>query len=360
MATLLPKTKYVIHYRNLKQALKNGLILTNIHRVLKFKQSPWLKSYIDLNTELRKKAANDFEKNLFKLLNNAVFGKTMENIRKHSNVKLVTRWEGRYGAEAYIARPEFKSATIFGKDLVAVELNKLKIYFNKPIYIGMCILDLAKLTIYDFHYGYMTERFGGDCSVLYTDTDSLIYEIRDIDPYEVMKQDCHQFFDTSDYPSDNCYGIPRVNKKVLGMMKDENNSRIMTDFVGLRSKLYTLKLETDPLELTKKRQKLLEEEYEEDEIEDILANEGVTKKAKGVKSSVLKTKITFDDYVECLESWVSKSVTQHTIKSEKHRVYSIAQSKIGLSPDDDKRLLIPHSYDTLPLGHYCSTSNTKP
>ncbi|XP_031359203.1 uncharacterized protein LOC116182803 [Photinus pyralis] len=352
MATLNNKEKYVIHYRALKQALAHGLILSKVHRVLKFKQSPWLKSYIDLNTELRKKAKNEFEKNLFKLMNNAVFGKTMENVRKRVNIKLLTQWKGRYGAESYIAKPEFKSCAIFNENLVAVELNKLEIYLNKPIYVGQAILDLAKTTIYSFHYDYMMDRFGDNCTVLYTDTDSLIYEIREQDPYMAIKSDCFKYYDTSDYDPNNPYGIPLVNKKVLGMMKDENNGQIMTDYVGLRSKLYTTKVLSTKDDLIKLQQKLEAEEYDEDEIATIIKNYGLTKKAKGIKKSVVETKITFDDYVECLETYKRKTTSQNLIRTDKHQVYSITQSKIALSPEDDKRYLIPDSFNTLPWGHY--------
>ncbi|XP_044760245.1 uncharacterized protein LOC123317702 [Coccinella septempunctata] len=349
MATLHQKKKYIIHYRNLKQALKNGLIITKIHRVLKFKQSTWLKSYIDLNTDLRKNAENEFEKNLFKLMNNAVFGKTMENIRKRVNVHLLTKWKGRYGAETYISKPEFKNSVIFNENFVAVEMRKLQIYLNKPIYVGMSILDLAKTTIYDFHYHYMNEAFSAGCTILYTDTDSLIYEVYE-DPYERMKLDCYERFDTSDYPKNNTYGIPQVNKKVLGMMKDENNGIPMTDYVGLRSKLYAVKTSKDDLNV--KKQRWVEEEYEADEIESMCRNYGTTKKAKGIKKSIVKNRICFDDYIECLETWKHKIISQNLIQVKEHHVYSLTQEKIALSPEDDKRCLVPGTFNTVPWGHY--------
>ena len=351
MATLLNKQKYVIHYRALKQALENGLKLTKIHRVLQFRQAAWLKPYIDLNNELRKNAKNDFEKDLFKLNNNAVFGKTIENIRKHSIVKLVSKWDGRYGAEAYLSNPRFKSRTIFNENLVAIELNKAEIYFNKPIYIGMSILDIARTSLYEYHYKYIHKVYGSDSTVLYTDTDGLLYEIRNRNPYEIMKRDCFEHFDTSDYSVNNAYGMPRVNKKVLGLMKDETLGRIITDFVGLRAKLYTFKLMPDYEERKRKRM-LLEEEGYEDEIDELLSNEGITKKAKGVKKSVVRTKITFDDYIYCLENSAEKIISQNLIKSNKLTVNSVTQTKIGLSSRDDKRYLFDETYDTLPWGHY--------
>ncbi|XP_072389458.1 uncharacterized protein [Diabrotica undecimpunctata] len=352
MATLSPKRKYVIHYRTLKQALTHGLVLKKIHRVLKFKQAPWLKSYIDLNTDLRKKAKNEFEKNLFKLMNNAVFGKTMENVRKRVDIKLLTEWQGRYGAEARISSPLFKNATIFNENLVAVEMHRAEIWLDKPIYVGMSILDLAKITIYDFQYGYLASRFGENFSTCYTDTDSLIVKICEQDPYEAMIDDCYKYFDTSDYPVDNIYGIPHVNMKVLGMMKDDNNGRVMTDYIGLRSKLYTTKVAITGDEIEQIKRNMKEQEYEDDEIDNIIRNYRVTKKAKGVKKSVVNTKIIFDDYVQCLDAYTTKTAPQNLIRSDKHQVYTITQSKIALSPNDDKRHHLPESYDTLPWGHY--------
>lgn len=282
-------------------------------------------------------------------------GKTMENLRKRVNVKLLSKWNGRYGAEAYISKPEFKNFVIFNENLVAVELRKLEIFLNKPIYAGQVILDLAKTTIYNFHYGYMTSTFE-EFTLLYTDTDSLIYEIRNQDPYIAIKNDCYTYFDTSDYPQPNVYEIPPINKKVLGLMKDENSGVLMTDYVGLRSKLYATRVMQTNADIMKKRKRLHEEGYDENEIIEIVENLDILKKAKGVKSSVVKTEIHFSDYINCLESSKSKVVNQNLIRSSKHQVHSITQQKVALSAHDDKRFLIPNSYETLPWGH-CLINN---
>ncbi|XP_018338849.1 PREDICTED: uncharacterized protein LOC108746526 [Trachymyrmex septentrionalis] len=270
-------------------------------------------------------AKNDFEKNLYKLMNNAVFGKTMENVRNHADVKLLTKWDERYGAEAMIAKPNFLSRSVFAENLIAVELRKLEVKFNKPIYVGMCILDISKVCLYEFHHEYMLPLFHDKCKIMYTDTDSLIYSYRVEceDVYKTMKRDIARF-DTSDYPTDNAYDVPLANKKVPGLMKDENNGAIMTEFVGLRAKMYAVRVD----------------------------GKKDTKKVKGIKNNVVAQTITFDDYTRCLNEEIEMTRRQSCIRSKLHEVYTISESKIALSPYDDKQYVVPISTKTLPWGHW--------
>ena len=139
--TLSKKEKYVLHYRNLQLYIDLGLKVTKVHRVLEFNQSPWLKQYIDFTTEKRKNAKNAFEKDFFKLMNNSVFGKTMENIRKRVDVRLVTDEKKLL---KYVSKPTYVSSKIFNENLVAVHKIKETLTLNRPAYVGMCILDLSK------------------------------------------------------------------------------------------------------------------------------------------------------------------------------------------------------------------------
>ena len=317
------KKKYVIHYEDLKQYLDLGLELGGIYRGIKFVESEWLKTYIDINTKLRAKAKNNFEKDFFKLMNNSVFGKTMENIRNRVNIKLVN---DRDKAKKLTAKPNFKHLNIFSEELIAVHINKTSLTFNKPVYLGMCILDLSKTIMYDFHYNYIKKKYGDKVKLLFTDTDSLMYEIETEDFYKDISEDVKDRFDTSDYPPNHPSGIlTGCNKKVLGMFKDEAAAgKIIEEFVGLRAKLYSYKM------------------FEGEE----------SKKCKGIKKIVVKKSITHEDYKKCLFTGKEQYQRMNVIRSHKHEVYTEEVNKIALCPDDDKRHIIEGQTDTLALWHY--------
>ena len=265
---LYDKKKYILHHEALKIYVKYGLKITKIHRGITFQESAWLKEYIDKNTQLRTMSKNKFESDFFKLMNNSVFGKTIENIRKRTDIKLATTKEQ---VERYIYRPNYTHRTTFSDNLVAIHMARTKLLFNKPVYLGMSILDISKTLMYEFHYNYIKPKYGEKAKLLFTDTDSLMYEIETEDFHLDIAPDVQSWFDTSDYPKGHSSGIKTgVNKKVIGMFKDEAAGKIITKFVGLRAKNYAFILD--------------EKEH---------------KKCKGIKKCVTKNNITFEDYVYC-------------------------------------------------------------
>ena len=318
------KEKFVIHYKNLKQYLSLGLELVKIHRGIKFDESPWLKEYIDLNTDLRTKAKNNFEKDFFKLMNKSVFGKTMENISKRVDVKLVSD-KNIKKAEKLVAKPNFKHCNIFSENLIALHMKRTELTYNKPVYLGMCILDLSKTLMYEFHYNYIKQKYGDKAKLLFTDTDSLMYEIKTEDFYKDISKDVKDRFDTSDYPPNHPSGLPSgFNKKVIGMFKDEAMGMIIDEFVGLRAKSYSYKM------------------FEGKE----------TKKCKGIKKSVVKNSITHEDYINCLFTGKEQLREMNVIRSYKHEVYTQTVNKVALCSRDNKRFIQEGQTDTLALGHH--------
>ena len=320
------KKKYVLHYENLNIYESLGLKITEIHRGIKFEESAWLESYIDLNTDQRAKATNEFEKNFFKHMNNAVFGKTMENIRNRVDIRLVG---DREKARKLAAKPDFQHCTIFDENFVAIHMKKTKLVFNKPVYLGIYILDLSKTLMCDFHYNYIKKKYGKKARLLFTDTNSLCYEIETKNFYKYISKDISKGskgrFDTSNFPKDHPSGIlVGLNKKVIGMMKDECGGQIMDEFVGLRAKLYGCKM------------------YESKE----------EKRCKGVKQSVVKNEITFEDYKTCLDTQKEQIQKMYVIRSHKHEVYTEEVNKVALSANDDKRVILKDGIHTLALGHY--------
>ena len=317
------KTKYIIHYKNLIQCLRAGIKLKKIHRGIKFVESEWMKPYIDKNTNLRAVAKNNFEKDFFKLMNNSVFGKTMENIRNRVDVKLVNTKEK---LRKLVAKPNLRSPPkIFSENLVSVHMRKTSLTMNKPIYLGMCILELSKIIMFDFHYNYIKSKYADKAKLLFTDTDSLMYEIQTEDFYKDISGDVKDKFDTSDYPENHPSGIPTgENKKVLGMMKDEVAGKIIKEFVGLRSKLYSF----------------------------VMDDGGETKKCKGIKKQVVERSIMHEHYKTCLKTGKELLRKQNILRSYNHEVYTEEVNKVALSALDDKRYILSDGMDTLALGHY--------
>ena len=316
------KNNYVIHYKKLMQCLRLGMKLKKIHRGIKFTEAAFLKPYIDKNVILRTQAKNEFEKDFFKLMNNAVFGKTMENIRNRVNVKL-TNTEEQF--KKLVAKPNYESRKIFNENLVSVHMKKTSLTMNKPVYLGMCILDLSKTLMFDFHYNYIKPKYGSKAKLLFTDTDSFLYEIQTEDFYKDISEDVKDRFDTSEYREGHPSGIPTgINKKVLGMFKDETAGKVIKEFVGLRAKLYSYKMD----------------EGEEN------------KRCKGIKKAVVAKSIRHEDYKKCLQTGKEQLRRQTIIRSYEHNLYLEEVNKIALSAADDKRYLLKDSYDTLAWGHY--------
>ena len=315
------KENYVVHYKALKTYQKYGIKVSKVHRGIVFHDSPWMKPYIMKNTTLRMKANNKFEKDFFKLMNNSVFGKTMENVRKYVDIKLVR--DGKQ-ARKLMNKPNFEGRTIFTPNLVAIHMGKKRVPMYKPKYLGMAILDISKTLMYEFHYGYMKPKYGDRIKLLFTDTDSFMYLIETEDFYEDILQNIHEWFDTSNYSKDH-FIYSDEQKMVIGMFKDEEGGKIISEFVGLRAKNYSY-------ECGKK-------EY---------------KKCKGIKKCVTEKGISFKDYKDCLFNNVQLRRKMNIFRSHKHEVYSEEVNKVALCANDDKRVVLPDGIHTLAHGHYKS------
>ena len=313
------KSKYVVHIRTLQFYLKHGLKLKKIHRAIKFEQEEILKPYIEFNTEKRKNARNDFEKDIFKLFNNAVFGKTMEDKRKHLDFEIVSD-ERRF--MKCVNNPSFKHSHIINENLVGVEKRKPKLKLDKPIFIGMSILDLSKQHMYKFYDDVMKPTYGDNIRMVYTDTDSFVFHTKTDDIYQDLKE-INDEMDFSGYDKNHkCYDA--TNKKVLGEFKDECEGKIMIGFIGLRPKCYAFKIHGD------------EKEY---------------KKCKGTAKNTVKRKIKYDDYNQVLETNEVIHRSFNSIRSKNHKIFSINTTKVSLNSYENKRYWTT-SVHSLAYGHY--------
>ena len=214
LATLNDKENCVVHICALKPALTRRLTLKKIHRVTKFRQEGWLKPYIDKNTKLRKEAKNEFEKNFFKLMNNAVFGKMMENVRNHREVKLIVSEVRR---KKLASEPNYHSCKVFSEDLMAIEMRKTSVFMDKPIPAGQAILDISKTLMYKLWYDYLKPQYQDKVKLCYMDTDSFIFQIETEDFYEDIANDVNEWFDTSKSTDQEKWHFSiGLNKKEIG------------------------------------------------------------------------------------------------------------------------------------------------
>jgi len=305
LPNLWDKNKYVLHHRNLKQYLEMGMILMKIHHGVSFDEDALLKPYIEMNTKLRTEASNEFEKDFFKVMNNSVFGKTMENIRNSVDIRLRTDDKS---AEKLVSKPNYERTTIFTEYLVAVHMKKTELVFNKPVYLGMSIPDISKTLMFDFHHNFIKKMYGPKAKLLMTDTDSLMYEIHTEDFFEDIRKHSKLFLDTSNIENSK---LPRLNKKVPGKFKDEAGGKIISEVVGLRSKSYAFDMDGDEF-----------------------------KKCKGVKKNVVNKEITLNDYKNCLFSGRQQLRPMNVIRSHHHEVFTEQVNKIALSADDDKQIIL--------------------
>ena len=287
--------------------------------------------YIELCTNMRVKSRNEFERQFWKLLVNSVFGKCMENVRKRMLMTLVSNEKK---AHRLMCKATFKDRTIYSKQLMAIHMNKEKIKFDKPIYVGFAILDISKTIMYHFHYDIMKNIYGNKINIVYSDTDSLVYEIRTFNFFDDIKHKLFSYFDTSNYPKNHyCYSDLRKNQP--GKFKDEIKSEILLEFIALRPKLYAYKINNEEV-----------------------------KKAKGVKKYVIDKHIKFSEYLEILNAYTNNlsdqkiCKTMNFIQSKNHFVYSKSVKKIALSANDDKRIIMHDGVNTIAYGHYLLKNST--
>ena len=300
--------------------------LIKVHQVIEFDQEAWLKEYINFNTELRKKATSDFEKDFFKLMNNAVFGKTMENVRKHRDIKLVKTDKKR---NKLVPEPNYHTMKLIDDNFAIIEMKSVKVKMNKPIYLGLSILDISKITMYEFWYDFIKSKYGSRAKLCHMDTDSFIINIKTEDFYKNISENVMERFDTSNYIYDRPLPI-NVNKKVVGLMKDELGGGIITEFVALRPKAYSYKTD-DNIEL---------------------------KKAKGTKKCVINKMLSFSEYKNCLFDNGKVLRSQQRFNSENHIVYTENINNIALSCNDDKRFLATDRIESYPYGYVLKKKKT--
>lgn len=349
---LTPKTNYVIHLQNLQQALQRDAkgnrryIVTRVGKVISFRQSAWLADYINFNTDKRKLAKNPIEKDFWKLLNNSLFGKTMEQVRKRRNIQFFMK-DNLLRAVRQASTPYVKGWRVLAKDeLLMMEMAKHEVVMDRPMIIGFCILEHSKRRMFDFFYNEFKPYFSDEeVTVLYTDTDSLVIEIRAKPGHTVNETlvkmqkeincfDCSEFVN-KDHPLITNFTAEEIKKnaKVPGKFKDELGGRDGDEFIALRAKMYYIRM-FDPNDDKHRAKGIPEKAVIVDDEKD---KEKDTKEKKG-------RALGYDDYIKALEGGGVDRVTFQTFtRTKDYIIHSKTVEKIGLTAADDKS----HYFDSM-------------
>ena len=346
LCTLKDKIEYYADFRYLQTMIKHGVQVLKVHEVHKYGMEPFLKAYIDYNNKKRAEAKTQAEKDYYKLMNNSIFGKCIEDVRKRIEFYLACT-EAEH--EKMVSSYRYKGFGKFNDDMYWTQMSKKTVKLDKPIQIGFTILNLSKMVMFDYYYEYLKPKYGEKLKLLATDTDSFIFEVETEDFYKDMYKDRSGYYDISDYPKEMRFGNGELafevkdkdgNKKRLGYFKDEYFGKVIEEFVGLKSKMYSIKAEGE--------------------------EEGEGKRtAKGIKEGVKCRELTHEDYKEVLMSSMGgptgekkeKYVEQCNITSKNHELYTVKENKKALSGYDDKRYVLGDGIGTLAYGH-CGIEST--
>ena len=318
ISTFLPRHRYVLHYRNLKYYIDHGLHITKVYRAISFRQRPWLKPYIDFCTQKRRDAPNPFVSSLYKLFANSIYGKLMEDKRKHVKVDVVLK---ECMAERRVRKDLCQRMKILAEDKIIFQMKPDKVIMDKAVVSGFTVLELSKLHVYSLYYDHFKSYYGKRIQLIYSDTDSLLVEIKSNDIVNDMKH-FDNIMDFGDLPRDHPLYSP-TNSKKIGCLKDEMAGDSILEVVAIKPKLYAIK-----------------------------SVKGEKKRAKGIQKVVCNNQLSFEDYKKSLyEESVTKRDTRR-LGSLDHKISMFENCKIAISPFEDKRYLCNDKITSYAYGHY--------
>ncbi len=321
LTTFNDRHKYVVHFKNLKLYLQLGMKLKKIHRVIRFKQKALFAPFIEKCTQLRQLAKTKFEQDQFKKVANCVYGKTIQNTRNYMRVRLHSKVTSLLRC---VSSFTFKSFTIVDKNLVQTNHTMGLIKHDRPIYIGFTILELSKYFMYDFYYNTLMKNLKCELELGMSDTDSLLFKV---DNSKVFRKHIRDHMDYSNYPPDH----PRfslLNKAKLGYFKDElGGKQICEEFVGLKSKCYSLLLRNINSNLVEEK-----------------------KICKGLGRVAINNRLKFKHYKECLFKGIPRRYDFHVIRSRTHKISTVRINKKAISHFDSKRWIYSCGIHSDPYG----------